>query len=232
MAYRAVGDPFGDNFLSNRHNNYYWSEWSTRYPDRGHARSAPAELPYIEYDPGLRRWTQGNKVLSSSFKPKKYWARPVDGKRRGALGRLKDGLTGEGPDVFAVLNGDRRTLHRDLPHRAQWSNWDGPNHNPNWLSWWYGEDMDETRGEHWHGDAPWADQGAKRYNFRNRKYQGPARQHLDALRGKLWSDAYWREGAKRNDKNPLSKKDHWGQAWTRVPYWQAYMYPGGREGTI
>ena len=55
----------------------------------------------------------------------KYWVRPVDGKRRGARGRLLDGLTGEGPDVF-VVTGGRQSWQMDRPDRWEWSNWCNP----------------------------------------------------------------------------------------------------------
>ncbi|KAJ8607896.1 hypothetical protein MRB53_039992 [Persea americana] len=94
-------------------------------PDRGHKRPAYAEVPFIDFDPDIGRWTNGLHVLGRDFKPKKYWARPVDGKTPWHFRSLDGWSHCQGPDVF-VLNGDRRTLHRDLPHRAQWSRWGGP----------------------------------------------------------------------------------------------------------
>jgi hypothetical protein len=149
----------------------------------------------------------------------------VDGKRRGAVGRLLDGLTGEGPDVYVVSNGDRRTLHRDLPHRTEWSGWDGRFWDPNWGH----PDKDRTLGEnvHFPGMFPWATRTNKKYNFYTRRYETPRRYVRNQLKGKLWTDAYWPDGAKRFDMNPLTVRVNPWQYGTRVP-WTASFYPGGR----
>jgi hypothetical protein len=56
----------------------------------------------------------------------KYWVRPVDGKRRGVWGRMLDGLTGEGPDVFVVFGRNRRSGQTDRPRTWEWRNEENP----------------------------------------------------------------------------------------------------------
>jgi len=192
----------------------------------------PAELPYIDRDPYTKRWTQGGVPKRNSFKPRKYWARPVDGKRRGAMGRLKDALTWEGPDVFVVLNGDPHTFHRDRPHRAQWSGWDGPYWDPRWWDRALGEDPNMTWNQDRHGarPGPWGAHQPGVYNFRTRKYEKGEKLKRDMNKpAKVWMDAQWREGARDREKVPLSSQTVDGQWHSRVPMWSA-AYPGGRWG--
>lgn len=194
-------------------------------PDRGHKRPAYAEVPFIDFDPDIGRWTNGLHVLGCDFKPKKYWARPVDGKRRGTFGRLMDGLTGQGPDVFVVLNGDRRTLHRDLPHRAQWSRWGGPqwdvNHNSD--QW----DPDHTLGEKVHHHRSWSDRNRKWYNFKTRQYDNSRKTIRNHLSDNLWTDAHWAPGAKGKYSIPVDIRDGFNQRTGFVQPWNG-MFPGGR----
>lgn len=239
MAYRSVGDPYSENFQNNLRlhgptwKDPRWHPWFGWVPgpghERGHARSAPAEQPFVDYDPRIKRWTQGGRVLDKDFKAKKYWARPVDGKRRGTMGRLKDGLTGEGPDVFVVLNGDRRTLHRDMPHRAQWSKWKGPGYDVNWWSKVLGEDRDLTMGENVSWDMKWAKSDPReKYNFQTREYEGPRKRFKHEMQGRLWTDAHWPDGAKRDHMNPLSFRGPYPDQWSTRVGFGAGLWPGGR----
>jgi hypothetical protein len=228
MTYRYARSPDPENYQDNRFHRFRWSQgglFGPRFPKRGIARSAPAELPYIDFDPWRNTWHQAGIALPN-FKPKKYWARPVDGKRRGAWGRLKDGLTGEGADVYVVLNADRRTLHRDMPHRAQWSVWSDPLYDHNFFPRMRHEDPDRTVSEERHFDVPWANQ-SRWYNFRSRKYEEPVRLMRNHYNGKLWTDAHWHDDAKRKDTKPLSYRDGGGQWRTQVPR-TAGRYAGGR----
>ncbi|WPG99243.1 Hypothetical protein R9X50_00205400 [Acrodontium crateriforme] len=197
-------------------------------PDRGHKRSAYNEPSFINFDPNIGRWTNGIHVLGRDFKPKKYWARPVDGRRRGTFGRLMDGLTGEGPDVFVVLNGDRRTLHRDMPHRAQWSRWGGAkwdvNHNSD--LW----DPDHTLGEKVHFKKPWSDRNRQWYNFKTRKYDGAQKTIQNHMSNNLWTDAHWAPGAKGKNNFPTEIRDGFGQRAGFLPPGVG-MFPGGRPRT-
>lgn len=233
MAYNTFFGPHrSENWQDNNFQGYDWFRNPDAFfnpghgfPDEGHKRSAPAESPFVEYNPDTGGWAQGPHRLPRDFKPKKYWARPVDGKRRGALGRLADGLTGEGADVFVVLNGDRRTLMRDMPHRAQWSGWKGPRWDPNHnrFQW----DKDATAGEGVHLEMPWARSGGHRYNFFTREYETGRERRRNHAQGRLWSDAHWAEGAGRNDPMPLSFRT---SPWTyssRVSPW-AGLWAGGR----
>ena len=162
--------------------------------------------------------------MPRNFKSNKYWARPCDGKRTGTWGRLKDGLTGEGPDVFVVLNGDRRTLMRDMPHRTQWSGWNGFGWDPNWGY----SDPDDTPGFHYQGWAPWTNKRLfQRYNFKTRDYEGPRKLARRYAAGDLWTDAYWKDGARRRDMDPISYRTKPGRWATQVPRSAGY-YSGGR----
>lgn len=114
--------------------------------------------------------------------------RPIDGARRGTFGRLKDGLTGEGPDVFVVANGDARTLHGQFPKRERWTGWDKTG-----LNWPRAGHREAEEDMDWYPkkdlkSVPWAKrERGEVYNFRTRAY--------DELRGsnrnEFWSDAHW-----------------------------------------
>ncbi|KAK5128411.1 hypothetical protein LTR85_003079 [Meristemomyces frigidus] len=239
MAWPYWGVPQSDNYQDNNFNGYDWrNRWPYDFdpfnfnpthpwfPDNGHRRTAPREPPFVDYDPDNRGWYQGNHKMPSNFKPKKYWARPVDGKRKGAFGRLADGLTGEGADVFVVLNGDKRTLMRDMPHRAQWSKWGGYLWDPNFGQWRW--DKDATSGEAFHKTMPWAGKGdGKRYNFQTREYEDRKERAKNHMQNRLWTDAHWPEGAGRYDMNPLSfRTDPWVYQTAVSPY--AGLWAGGR----
>lgn len=227
MSYRRVHDPISERYQANRFNGYPattgWPYYLPLDHDEGPRRSAPAEMPFKEHDPIFGGWWQGQRKLRD-FRPNKYWARPVDGKRRGARGRLMDGLTGKGPDVFVVFNGDRRTLHRDMPHRAQWSGWNGL-WDVNLGSESY--DPDATAGEYFNFDMPWAKQDQNPYNFRTRKHNRLRISDFAPGSNRVWSDAHWRPNARNSDQNPLTKRNALGQWGTQVPRW-AGLYPGGR----
>ena len=217
--YRPVRDPVGENRQDDAWNGF------RRRPDVGHRRSAPQELPYREWDPIIRRWRQGPQVLWN-FKPKHYFTRPHDGKRPGALGRLKDAFTREGADVFITSSGDERTLMRDRPQRWQWAGW-GMTPAEARRKALYDKDF------RWQDfepilDASWTQK--KRdwkpyYNFRNRKWEHPLQvwSHPD----RVWTDARWPEGARHSSRRPLTYRDLGDQWWSRVPWW-AQHYPGGR----
>ncbi|KAK5132181.1 hypothetical protein LTR08_009304 [Meristemomyces frigidus] len=243
MAYQALyGEPTSENFQDNFNNGMHAANgWNFRprapwplnpstfgekkYHDIGHRRTAPAEPAFVEYDRVHKGWYQGDRRMPRDSKPNKYWARPVDGKRRGAMGRLLDGLTGEGPSVFVVVNGDRRTLMRDMPHKAQWSRWEGPKWDINWDKWDW--DKDATQGEDVHMDVPWATQGRGRYNFRTRRYEGGAERQRHHMQNRLWTDAHWAPDAGRYDADPLSFRTGPREYTSRVDPWDR-EYPGGR----
>ncbi|TKA26142.1 hypothetical protein B0A50_04639 [Salinomyces thailandicus] len=193
----------------------------------GPRRSAPAELPFIQWRPEWGGgWYRGRRKLpSSTFTPKAYFTRPHDGKRSGGLGRFKDALTGEGPDVFVTVSGDKRTLMRDRPQRWQWSQWG--------LSW--GEALSRRDDRDWREQdelpvlgMPWAGGEARAgmgYNFRTRRFEAP-RPRWETRDG-VWTDAQWREGARRGDQLPLGKRDINGFWQSRVP-WRSGRWAGGR----
>ncbi|KAF2764668.1 hypothetical protein EJ03DRAFT_378430 [Teratosphaeria nubilosa] len=233
-SYHPTPRPIGENTQDNLRNNYTWQNWDHppwhphhwSLPDKGPRRSAPAESPYIDWSPqtGWHRPTpQGPQKIPGGFKAKKFWARPSDGKRRGAMGRLKDVVTGEGPDVFVVLNADRRALGRDLPHRALWAGWgvDGDGG---------GVDRDRTGAEGWWWEAPWVAGGrGRRYNFCTRRYEGVEERKRSRKEGRLWADARWAPGVAvaRGDMEPECVRGEKGEWVTRVPGW-AGRFAGGR----
>lgn len=200
-----------------------WNNWGAR-------RRYPTEQPYIEYDPQNRGWYRGDQRIPN-FRPRHYWTRPHDGKRPGALGRLKDALTGEGAGVFVTTSGDKRTFMRDRPQKWQWTNWD----------------MDDARKFDFFADpdyrlqdsmrassAPWAKGSARSgelYNFRTRRYEEPGQPWWltggGGQNSSMWRDAQWRPGAKRSDTSPYSYQSPDEAWWSRVP-WTAGYYPGGR----
>lgn len=206
-----------------RRRNFPW-EWPPPL-DLGHRRSAPAELPFVEWDPKRQVWHQGKKFLPH-FKPNKYWVRPHDGKRPGALGRLKDALTGEGADLFITLSGDKRTLMRDRPQRWQWTGWGlSPTEVVDRRMF----DMD-FREQDLEGPFEGKKTAGKRgmrplYDFHTREFRTVGRAMRDPM--SIWSDAHWPEGVSRQSATPLSWRDGNGVWAHKIPTW-ARLYPGGR----
>ena len=226
MVYPAAGywptsNPFGDDY-QNFVQNYGFSPADIGLPDLGSRRTAPRELPYREYRKDFG-WWQGDRKLRN-FKPNYYMTRPHDGKRSGTLGRLKDVVTGEGPDVFVTINGDKRTLMKDRPKSWQWNGW-GPTGQElrNILT---DKDFREQDLISW--DMPWTEgDRAKKpfYNFRNREYEYPKPSWLRP--NGVWTNAQWAPGARHDSRTPLNKRDYFGLWWSRVPR-DAEFYAGGR----
>lgn len=143
-----------------------------------------------------------------SSKKKLYFIRPHDGRpehRRGTLGRLKDALTGQGPDIFVTATTLGRRM-RDRPQRWQWAG--------------YGIDSKEIRtkvvepGFAWSEldpvkEAPWARRSPMEgYDFRKRRYGGPRE---DAL-----TDARWSPGARRDTAPWMIRDRHFKRRWALV----------------
>ncbi|KAK3117087.1 hypothetical protein LTR53_001892 [Teratosphaeriaceae sp. CCFEE 6253] len=210
-----IGDAWAENTLDQTFN---WPVQGYSPHDFGSRRSAPAELPFRQYDPNYGGWWQRGRRLKN-FRPNYYYTRPCDGKRRGTMGRLKDAMTSEGPDVFVTISGDKRTLMKDRPQRWQWTGWGlAPQRQRDRLfdrDWRPQDDMDFLGGSRAEGA----------YNFRNRKFEYPRLRDWQSDR--LWTDAHWPEAAKRSARDPLSKRYLNGVQTTRVP-WDSGWYPGGR----
>lgn len=210
--------------------NFQQNRWNRRHgvdpwDNRGPRRTYPLEQPFIRWKPG-DGWWRGNQKLRH-HKPQYYWTRPNDGKRTGSWGRLKDALTGEGPDVFITITGDKRTLMRDRPRKEQWTLW------PEELGRTWERrnlDMDAIPAEFMDSfNANWTNNSSRqgaRYNFRTRKYE-PPNWSWTATPDRVWRDAQWRVEARRRDNNPLSHQMANGEWWSRIP-WQAGDWPGGR----
>jgi hypothetical protein len=138
---------------------------------------------------------------ATSGKQDKCFVRPVDGKRRGSWGRLMDGVTGSGPDVFVTV---RPKTRGRSPDHDRWSNWDSierSSHSKVSIS---RKDSSET---------PWASRSKHEvYNFRTRKYETISEKNRDGF----WSHAHWdeSEGADRSHKHhkvPKCFRDSHGQ---------------------
>ena len=187
---------------------------STR-PDAEFARTRSAD-PFLDDRNGhyeYCRHAHGKKNREPS--PKKYWARPADGKRRGTLGRLLDVLTGEGPDVFIVLTKSRGTLQEDLPRRAQWSRWEALSYDDDHHGRCRGEERGYARSEPSQFERSGAKQRGK-YNFQTRKYEEDAHIARNRMHDGCWTDTRWPDGARRGDMNPQSFRDGRGQWWTEA----------------
>lgn len=123
-----------------------------------------------------------------NVKPTMYWVRPRDGRRPGAWGRVKDALTGQGPDVFVVINGDSRPRRRDCPSVGEWSGW-------RWdrLT---GNEAFETPGSPHdrkvHVEVPWARRTrSEKYNFWTRRFESQAERMRTGSTGRLMDQALW-----------------------------------------
>ena len=204
----------------------FYGRSHTRVPrsDVGHQRNAPAEMPFIEYRPSQGGWWQGDLKLHN-FRPKKYLTRPHDGKRLGAMGRLKDAWTGEGADVYVTISGDRRTLVRDCPQRWQWTG-RGISHRELRERQRFDRDpreQDELRPY----DMPWTTGRRHKpfYNFRTRHFEGLNYRwdHPDYS----WVDADRPPGARHSSNSPYCKQNFHGP-WQRMVPPLAGRDPGGR----
>jgi hypothetical protein len=206
--------------------NQEWHWHNPRDPWRpwlnlGDHRNAPNEPPWKQWDPENRGWHQGSRRLRN-FRPDYYFTRPCDGKRRGTTGRLKDALTGEGPDVFITISGDKRTLMRDRPQRRQWAGW--PETRGEWLqrhsdrNW---RPQDDEPVYRWHADRA----NEPHYNFRSREFQST--QRVMNHPWSAWTNAQWPERASHDNMNPRNYRDARYQWFTRVSPW-AGLWPGGR----
>ncbi|KJY00572.1 unnamed protein product [Zymoseptoria tritici ST99CH_1A5] len=219
------------------HNEAYAEEYQTNayngfpfMPEFGHRRHAPREEPFIRHNAHGRSgpgWYQGNHKIPK-FKSKKYFVRPVDGARRGTMGRMKDAFTGQGADVFVVANGDRRTLHREMPGRERWTNWAST--GMQWPreaagGWTKGafEDMD------WYPPGnlksmPWAKrEDGNVYNFRTRQYEDFDLGH----RKDFWADAHWPRGERGKRSIPSCWRT-WDGKWLSTVSPSAGKHVGGR----
>ncbi|KAM3421642.1 hypothetical protein BST61_g2027 [Cercospora zeina] len=224
MAVPWHNAPFTENYQQNAFNGFPY------LPEYGHARTAPAEEPFIihrSHGHSGRGWYQGGRKLNK-LRSKKYWVRPVDDARHGTLGRLKDALTGEGPDVYVVANADKRTFHRDRPSRMHWSGWDktglkwaGANGDANWTA--PAHDVDWYPRTTYH--VPWARRDGRDqvYNFRTREYD----RLTGANRWNFWSDAHYPRGKRGQHGIPATWR-MWNGKWCSTVDPSAGSWPGGR----
>lgn len=221
MAYRPIDRAWSETFQDNRWNtDGQWSGYNV-----GPRRSAPAEPPYRTQRKG--RWYEGKREIRG-FKATMYLVRPSDGKRAGTKGRLLDALSGEGPDVFAVKCGDKRTLMRDRPQRWMWSGW-AISEVQSTEAMLFDKDFrrkDLRRPRDFSSSIEKTRASKSRYNFQTRRYQSE-REPLTRPPEDIWTDARWADGARHQDRFPLSYRDANREWWTRVPP-DSGNYAGGR----
>jgi hypothetical protein len=144
------------------------------YPNR----QRPAE--YL--GPG-RGWWQGGQHRRVR-KPHYAFIWPKDGRNGSNFGRMKDILSGKGPDMFVSVSVDKEDYMFNRPRRSRWAkqtelddrDWTPNPKNPPWVR--------EARE-------------GKKYDFATRTYRYPD--------WKMFSDAYW--------YNTSSKKFPWPRAW-------------------
>lgn len=221
MKYRLIDRAPPETFQNNRWN----SDGRYSGPDFGPRRGAPAEKPYRQQRRG--RWYEGRREIKG-FKAPMFIVRPSDGKRSGTIGRLLDALTGEGPDVFVIKCGDKRTLMRDRPQRWQWSGWglddvelaDLAEFDKDFRP----KDLRPIRN--WLQSIERARAARHRYNFQSRRYHTD-RETFAVPPEYVWRDVRWPEDAKRWEAFPLSFLDGNREWWTRVPR-ASGNYAGGR----
>jgi len=159
-------------------------------------------------------WYQDGRKLRN-VKSSKAFIWPKDGRNGSKLGRLKDILKGEGPDIFVTCAADARDFVAKRPTRSQWSKHvylDDENSIPPELGF---------RASKF---APWTEGGMlsggrsrkEAYDFRTRKYM---KRHPG-----MWTDAIWQpEPYKDREYNTFPEalrtmRGNWWQDKQHLPY--------------
>ncbi|KAF2133274.1 hypothetical protein P153DRAFT_363488 [Dothidotthia symphoricarpi CBS 119687] len=168
-----------------------------------------------EYSPDLRAWVQDGRRVAN-VKPAYAFIWPKDGKRGSTLGRMKDILSGTGPDIHLSISADKRDHMYNRQRRPRWSNWtnlddSGPDHS-----------ISSKR-------APWTQMGilggrtpGMSYDFRTRKYAMPDRY--------TWTDAVWQRDADKYTY-PEAVRTLRGK-WYQDPQWRPFAFNGLEENDI
>lgn len=178
----------------------------TDYPHR----PRPAQFARgLGVSPG---WYQDGRKLRNVKKSAKAFIWPKDGRNGSTWGRVKDILTGNGPDVFVAFGANKSDCVGNRPSRAQWSGH---------------VNLDDTglaKGFNHEKFAPWTVKwpGARPpgmcYDFHTRKY-GPERT-------RMWTDAIWQKEPHKNRKlNPYPEAFRdidglWHQDVQYLPQWK------------
>jgi hypothetical protein len=148
-------------------------------------------------------WYQDGRKLRG-VKSSKAFIWPKDGRHGSKLGRLRDIIKGEGPDIFVTCATDAKDFVDKRPSRSQWSKHVGLDGLP------------QEHGFRASKFAPWTEGGMlsggrsrkMAYDFRTRKY-------VKRYPG-MWSDAVWQpEPYKNREYNgfPEAIRDAYGRWW-------------------
>lgn len=121
----------------------------------------------VSYDPQI------SSLSHTSIMGRKgsCWIWPNDGKRKGSWGRVRDVLTGKGPDIHIG-----KLEHAWDLRQSRWSRW------PEY-------DLQAIFNDHSKPPAKHADRKDKRYNFKTRRYEKP--KLLEKPERQAWSYARW-----------------------------------------
>ena len=161
------------------------------YYDAAHPwKPRPAELYHGH------GWYQGGH-RRHRVKPHYHFVWPKDGKRNGTLGRFKDILKNQGPDIHVTVGADKNEHMFHRPRKSRWASW---------------THLDD-RGPDGSLPAPFWVQpfrpSAKSYDFLTRKYQKRSAYSL--------SDALWPPGAGDRYPFPQAYRNVFGE-WSQADY--------------
>ncbi|CAG5143680.1 uncharacterized protein ALTATR162_LOCUS1397 [Alternaria atra] len=132
-------------------------------------------------------WYQDNRKLRHP-KTFKAFVWPKDGRNGSKLGRMKDILKGEGPDIFVGCAADARDFMAKRPSRSQWSKHVHLDEGPFKLA------FNPTKF------APWTEGGIlSDGRSRDMAYDFRTRKHVKWHAG-MWSDAVWQPDPYTNRK--------------------------------
>lgn len=160
-------------------------------------RSRPAE-----YYRG-KGWEQDGFRRRGVKKPYYHFIWPKDGKNGSKWGRMKDILTGKGPDIHVTVSADKEDYMHHRQRRPRWAR--------------HADLEDRGPDCSLRYDLPWVRPfrryAGKRYDFRTRQYRRPDTH--------MWSDAIWegRQGTRDHIYGlPHAIRDMNGEWWERGPH--------------
>ncbi|KAL6705732.1 hypothetical protein ACN47E_006369 [Coniothyrium glycines] len=169
-------------------------------------RSAPAQ--YIR-EPGIERgWYQDGRRLRQVQASKAFiW--PKDGRNGSTWGRMKDVLSGKGPDVFIAFGATKGDCVANRPSRAQWSG--HTNLDDRALA----KGFNHQKSAQWTVKGPGGRAPGLCYDFRTRKH-GPRNPYM-------WTDAIWQQEPYTNKAWNMfphairNESGQWFQDWQYMP---------------
>ncbi|PSN66979.1 hypothetical protein BS50DRAFT_379721 [Corynespora cassiicola Philippines] len=161
----------------------------------------PVDIPFrrspAEYIPGLGWYQDGRR--RRNVKPHYAFVWPKDGKNGSTWGRLKDIMTGKGPDIHLAISPDKEDLVYHRPRRARWAR--HTNLEPI---------ID-------HALRPRKGIREKRagrvYDFRTRRYVHPY--------PGMWTDAIWQREPNGHFEYPEAFR-RWDGQWWQDPFYSSW----------